>query len=227
MGGVRIYIVAPSALAREGLASILGRASFDVEPEIAGADQIAEADEQTLILVECGAGDTAAPDALAALRERFPSSRIVALADPRDLHLLIDCYAAPVDGVVSRNVCGSVLASTLQLVMAGEKVFPTEMLSQLIENGTLEDRRQHGAAPRNGTVPALTERETQILQLLSSGDSNKAIARSLGTAESTVKVHLKNILRKINARNRTQAALWAVEHGIGPQEHEAYSTAAQ
>ena len=42
-----------------------------------------------------------------------------------------------------------------------------------------------------------------------------------------MKVHLKNILRKINARNRTQAALWAVEHGIGPQEHEAYSTAAQ
>ena len=53
------------------------------------------------------------------------------------------------------------------------------------------------------------------------------VARSPGTAESTVKVHLKNILRKINARNRTQAALWAVEHGIGPQEHEAYSTAAQ
>ena len=57
-------------------------------------------------------------------------------------------------------------------------------------------------------------RETQILRFLLSGYSNKAIARQLNIAEATVKVHLKGVLRKVNAANRTQAAIWALSHGL-------------
>ena len=61
----------------------------------------------------------------------------------------------------------------------------------------------------------LTERERQTLQCLANGDSNKLIARRLDISEGTVKVHLKTLMRKIAAGNRTQAALWARSNGIG------------
>ena len=61
----------------------------------------------------------------------------------------------------------------------------------------------------------MSARELEILKFLVAGDSNKAIARTCHLAESTVKIHLKTILRKIRVRNRTQAAIWAIQHANG------------
>jgi two-component system nitrate/nitrite response regulator NarL len=69
--------------------------------------------------------------------------------------------------------------------------------------------------------PALSEREIQILDGLVKGHANKVIARGCGVTEATVKVHMKSILRKIRACNRTQAAIWALEHGYAGDEHKA------
>ena len=62
---------------------------------------------------------------------------------------------------------------------------------------------------------SLSARENDILRCLVGGNSNKAIARQLEITESTVKVHMKSLLRKINATNRTQAAIWGMEAGFG------------
>jgi two-component system nitrate/nitrite response regulator NarL len=70
-----------------------------------------------------------------------------------------------------------------------------------------------GGSKRSG-VEQLTQREREILAWLSRGVSNKEIARSLDLAESTIKVHVQNILRKLNLNGRVQAALFAVEHGL-------------
>jgi two-component system nitrate/nitrite response regulator NarL len=70
-------------------------------------------------------------------------------------------------------------------------------------------------------TPALSEREIQILDGLVKGHANKVIARRCGITEATVKVHMKSILRKIRACNRTQAAIWALEHGYAGDEHKA------
>ncbi len=86
------------------------------------------------------------------------------------------------------------------------------------------ERQNHG----------LSNREMEILHCLVNGEPNKVIARALGITEATVKVHLKNLLKKINVVNRTQAAVWAIKNGIGedylstPVEHgkSAYSVAA-
>ena len=67
-------------------------------------------------------------------------------------------------------------------------------------------------------VPALSERERQILHCLVQGSSNKAIARELEVAETTVKVHVKGVMRKVRAANRTQAAIWAMNHRAAPGE---------
>jgi two-component system nitrate/nitrite response regulator NarL len=92
--------------------------------------------------------------------------------------------------------------------MKGEKVLPSTLASMLAS----DSRSGNGAlinAQKN-----LTEREKQILQCLLNAYSNKHIARALNISEGTVKVHLKSLMKKISAGNRTQAALWARNNGI-------------
>ncbi len=102
------------------------------------------------------------------------------------------------------------LTQSLRLVMLGQQVFPA------LPSG---DGPNHGSrdfgqtAERSGLNRALSGREGEILCKLLHGHSNKMIARELNISEATVKVHLKALLRKLKARNRTQAAIWAMENG--------------
>ncbi len=104
------------------------------------------------------------------------------------------------------------LTESLRLVMMGEKVFPTDLSELLLRNNP-----QKAPMPGPGERQGLTEREMQILCCLIKGQSNKMIAIHFNITEATVKVHLKSLLRKINASNRTQAAIWALNNGIGDQ----------
>ena len=94
--------------------------------------------------------------------------------------------------------------------MLGEKVFPTH-LAALLVNGMADT-----PPARVTTSHGLSEREGQVLQCLVHGDSNKMIGNRLNITEATIKVHMKSLLRKINATNRTQAAIWAMKNGLGP-----------
>jgi len=93
------------------------------------------------------------------------------------------------------------------LVLLGEKVFPTSLAALLI-SGPVDN-----VVEMPGGRRGLSERENQILRSLLKGESNKMIANRLGITEATVKVHLKTVLRKIGAANRTQAAIWALNNG--------------
>ena len=96
---------------------------------------------------------------------------------------------------------------------------PPDLLPHLL--GTKFAARTDTSRPsQNGTLapaePRPSPRETEILHYLTTGCSNRAIARQLGIAEATVKVHLKSLLCRIRVANRTQAAIWALKNGIGP-----------
>jgi two-component system nitrate/nitrite response regulator NarL len=80
--------------------------------------------------------------------------------------------------------------------------------------------------PERALPPSLSNRETAVLACLTEGQSNKRIARKFGVAEGTVKVHIKAILRKIRVNNRTQAAIWAVDHALRPSEPTANTASA-
>src|SRR5690606_19348522 len=96
---------------------------------------------------------------------------------------------------------------------AGEPVIDNQMTVKLVEQF-----RQHGtnvvSKERNEQQTRLTQREREIMQCLARGDSNKAIARTLDVAESTVKIHVQNILKKLDLTSRVQIAVYAVEHGL-------------
>lgn len=108
------------------------------------------------------------------------------------------------------------LVKSLELVMLGESLFPADVLMEIgKEHGVdiqVEKEVIAYSPPPSSSGRGLSAREMQILKCLIQGDSNKVIARRLQIGEATVKVHIKAILRKIRVQNRTQAAIWAVNH---------------
>jgi two-component system nitrate/nitrite response regulator NarL len=141
-----------------------------------------------------------------AIREAFPSARIVVLADDLSVDVLRAAMGGGADGFLSKSVSPEALIQSLQLVTLGEKVFPTNLAAMLLDLNSVP-------SPLN-SIRGLSPRENEILQALVTGASNKVIAYKLGITEATVKVHLKTLLRKIDVNNRTQAAIWAMNNGF-------------
>jgi two-component system nitrate/nitrite response regulator NarL len=130
----------------------------------------------------------------------------VALASDFAVDALRDAMNAGADGYLMKDVSPEALLQSLELVMMGEKVFPTNLAAMLFE-------LNNASSPVN-SVRGQSPREQEILRTLVTGSSNKLIAIKLGITEATVKVHLKTLLRKIDVNNRTQAAIWAMNNGF-------------
>jgi two-component system nitrate/nitrite response regulator NarL len=147
-------------------------------------------------------------------RSWIPEIKVVFLASELELDLLASCFSAGANGFLLENISRDAFQESLRLVFAGEKVFPSGLATFI-----------SGLASKNGGVALdlsdlrsfqLSVREIDILRCLSVGQSNKVIANTLNIAESTVKVHVKRILQKTHATNRTQAALWGAARGLAP-----------
>jgi len=139
-------------------------------------------------------------------------ARIAVLADDVADRSLSMALKAGADAYLNKSMSSESLLRSLQLVMLGEVVYPTHVASLLIATANERPTQARPAPPSN----ELSKREVQILRCLLAGQSNKAIARNLHITESTVKMHFKNVMRKINAQNRTQAAVWAIQNGLSP-----------
>jgi two-component system nitrate/nitrite response regulator NarL len=124
---------------------------------------------------------------------------------------MVKAFNAGVHGfIVKRMGCESLVAS-LSLAAVGEKVLPSQLASQLGEvmvNNSLSEAKTADLAE------LLSDRELETMRYLLGGNPNKVIANHLEVSEATVKVHVKSILRKLGVRNRTQAAIWAVNNGV-------------
>lgn len=214
---VSTYLICSNALLRSGFDHILSGTQFSLSekvykdhaelPQICGTDQI--------LLIMCAHGTVNEPEQVVeGLRERCPKARIVIVADHLEPGILARAYKAGVDGVCSTDMDRDVLLKALELVMLGERFIPSSMGLALLEANPNDLRGLDGdkVVPlhTNDSAPQrLSTREAQILRCLIDGSSNKHIARQLGVAEATVKVHIKAILRKAKVANRTQAAMWA------------------
>jgi len=142
------------------------------------------------------------------MRAVWPRTRVVVLAGRGDTAALKQAMAVGIDGYLPTDMSPVALVHSIHLVVMGENVFPTRMASDLLRGDRAGDGQTAGAT-------RLTRREVDILRGLLDGQSNKNIGRMLGTSDATVKAQLRHLLRKIGAENRTQAALWARENGIG------------
>jgi len=210
----RTTLIEPNQLFREGLKHLLAGTRFDVSSEFSARESAvrsapsgAAPDLPIPDLLIIGLSNSDARD-LRPLREAYPATRIVVLADGLTVDSLREAMAAGIDGFLIKDVSPEALIQSLHLIMLGEKVFPTNLAPMLIQMSM-------PTAQPDASFRGLSPREQEILQALVTGASNKLIASRLGITEATVKVHLKTLLRKIDVANRTQAAIWALNHGFG------------
>jgi two-component system, NarL family, nitrate/nitrite response regulator NarL len=202
-----------NSLIRSGISHILSRTQFLLSEE--------EPKQTSELPILCLIHGSQASDDLSETVERskarWPSARVVLLVERMEPAAILQAIQAGLDGICLTGMNREALIKALELVMLGETFFAPALALSLWDAAS----RQRQARPDGAVVIGpgavaiagkLTGRETQILSHLTLGASNKHIARELGVAEATVKVHLKGILRKIKAANRTQAAMWAQQH---------------
>lgn len=211
MNQLSVYLVGGSKLFRHGLRSYLDSDRFDIAGEMDEIDDfIASAHEAAeLVLYVHASLETDAAAAVASIHARLPGCRILVMAEKLEPAEFSACLNAGIDGYLLSDISKEALLHSVYLIFLGEKVFATE-LAKIWMNGGLERRPPCAKKLEHG----LTVRESEILECLLEGDSNKLIARRLAITESTVKIHMKSLLRKINVQNRTQAAIWAMESGF-------------
>ena len=140
------------------------------------------------------------------LRDVMPGVPIVVVSDREDWSAVADALDAGARAYFPSSHDPEILFETLRLVEKGGTFIPLELLS----NVSVHRKRQQRVAVRRPDAHGLTPREQGVLELLKTGLSNKGIARELDIEEGTVKVHVRRIMRKLNAANRTQAALLAL-----------------
>jgi two-component system, NarL family, nitrate/nitrite response regulator NarL len=214
-------LICDNAFLNSGLQQILSGSPFVIAEaaSVAGSRRFQGlAPKAALVVIEASQNTGRLLEIVRQVREQAPEARIVALADQFDLSFVRLGHEAGVDGFCLAAADPEVLIKSLELVMLGETVVPTAVLRTLAigpAQGRDQPLHQNSPAepsPSDLTTCKLSTRETQILNCLRQGAPNKAIARRLDVAEATVKVHIKAILRKIGASNRTQAAMWATTH---------------
>jgi two-component system nitrate/nitrite response regulator NarL len=182
------------ALSQLSAVNVLGCADLSISPA-----HLAEFDPDVLLL------DIGSSDALAAcnrFRQTLPRVRIVAIAVAEIEQDMIACAEAGISGFVSRQGTAQDVVAAVQSALRGELVCSPRMTALLLNSvAALSSRR---GAPAN--VAALTEREQEIVSLVSEGLSNKEIARALRIQNATVKNHVHSILGKLHVRRRGEAA---------------------
>ena len=226
---VRILVVDDHTLFRRGLIALLSREShLSVVAEAADAGEAirqAQATQPDVILLDNHLPGVHGIDALPLLREAAPQARVVMLTVSEDANDLAQALARGAAGYLLKTIEGEALSQAISRVLAGESVVSPEMTGKLIaayrsavsqpstpaapvaaEPEPVDPEPATGAP---SALDALSPRELDILREIARGSSNKEIARTLGIAETTVKIHVQHILRKLGLSSRVQAAVMA------------------
>lgn len=228
---LHILIIDNFAIRRESLKKFLenwamdGHFALDAldHAPIDGIDEVA--DDIRLVVMSVGGSPVDATAVLAqieGLRQRLPSVPLVIMSDRDGAGDVIATLRAGARGFISTRMDPHVMLRALDFIIGGGIFFPPDALLEADLPGLSDGRDPlpSGSAHLGLSVNGLTQRQHAVLQLLKQGQSNKRIARELHMCESTVKVHVRQIMRKLGAHNRTQAALCAREMGLAAQEAE-------
>jgi DNA-binding NarL/FixJ family response regulator len=200
---IRILAVDDHPLLREGIAALVNS-----QPDmklIAEAANGREAVEQfrkhrpDVTLMDLQMPEMNGIDAMIAIRGEFSQARIVVLTTYKGDMEVLRALRAGARAYLLKNLLRRELLETIRAVHAGEKRIPPEVAAQIADHAADDD---------------LTSREVEVLQLIASGNANKAIAARLSISEETVKGHVKNILSKLAANDRTHAVTIGLKRGI-------------
>ncbi len=225
MDHVPTAIVGPNPVLCEGLSRILDKTAFKTVDLAAHVDflslSVFPQEKPALLIIDAGDNPREAAGQIEAFRKRHARGRIVVLANRCRPDDMIAVFRSGANAYFATIATCEDFVKSLDLVMQGQTILPSEgiatALEREVELPSIDATLRTEAVPEahksgDRSAPRFSDRELYILRCLTEGSSNKVIARECDIAEGTVKVHVKAILRKIRVRNRTQAAIWALNN---------------
>lgn len=200
---IRVLCVDDHPLLREGIAAVLeAQADMELAGEASnGGEAIAsfKRHRPDVTLMDLRLPDMSGIDAITAIRAEFPAARIIVLTTYDGDAQALAALKAGAAGYLLKRTLRTDLLDTIRAVHLGKRRIPPDVATGIAEHATDD---------------ALTAREVEVLKGVAAGKSNKLIARELAVSEGTVKAHMKSILPKLKARDRTHAVMIAVKRGI-------------
>lgn len=211
---VKIIIVDDHPLVREGLRKILEMESelevIDEAGDGQGAINVCRERKPDVVLMDINMPGTNGIEATRVIKREFPQMGVIALTIHEEEEYVLELVRAGVSGYVLKDIAPAKLVETIKAVSKGHSVIDPLITNKIFgEINRLSRNRRTKEDWEN-----LTEREMDVLRLISQGRSNKEIARTLSISEKTVKNHITNIFRKLQVDDRTQAVLFAIKHRL-------------
>lgn len=211
---IRILIVDDHTLFRSGIKALLQRQEdFEVVGEAGdGLEGLKRAKslQPDVVLLDLHMPGIGGREAVKLLSEEVPACNVLLLTVSEDAEDLIETIRAGARGYLLKNIETDFLLNAIRSAARGESVVSPQMTGKLM----MGVRMGKDAAPGEDDKEKLSPREKDIISLLAKGVSNKEMAHTLNVAESTIKIHVQNILKKLHLTSRVQAAVYAVEHGL-------------
>lgn len=212
---IRILLIDDHMLFRSGLRLLLKRQSdFDVVSEAAdGIEGLKRARElrPDVILLDLNMPGLSGLEVLQILSQDLPDCAVIILTVSEEGDELAQVLRTGARGYLVKNIDAEALITGIRRALEGEPVIDPGMIAKLVDQFRSVDQTATGVDAQRSR---LTAREIQVTQLLARGASNKVIARELDVSESTIKIHVQNVLKKLNLNSRVQIAVYAVEHGL-------------
>jgi len=211
---ITVFLVDDHTLLRRGLLALLA-----LQPDlrvVGEAGDAAEAQHRLpaarpdVILLDNHLPGVRGVDGIADLREAAGGARVVMLTVSEDAEDLAAALRAGAAGYLLKTIEGEDLADAIRRAARGESVLSPEMMGKLVSAFQQQGAPEPEPEPDEPATP-LSPREEEVLREIAQGASNKEIARTLGIAETTVKIHVQHILRKLGLSSRVQAAVYAAE----------------
>ena len=210
---IKIILIDDHTLFRSGIKALLLR-QHDLEvigeasDGLSGIKMISQL-QPDVVLLDLDMPGMNGREALSQIISINPQQAVIMLTVSEDSDDLTECMRIGARGYLLKNINADFLLESIRKAADGDNVFSPEMTAKLV-------RSLISPQPAQGTqtLSSLTPREMEILGYLAAGHSNKIIARHLNLAESTVKVHVQNLLRKLNLSSRVQAAVYAIHHNV-------------
>jgi len=212
MGQTKVLLADEKEIFREGLARLLDEQEYtEVVSQCSNGNQAIEKVEETkphVVLMDTDISECDDIKAIRQMHESSPEVKVAMLTDSKHEEDLFSAIEAGAKGYLLKDMKVSDLVASIDLIGKGEVVVSPPLAGMLVDK--FSSMKANEAEDKDG----LSKREIEVLKLLAKGATNKEIAKVLFIAENTAKVHIKNILEKLQLRNRQQAAAYAVQEGL-------------